>query len=354
MKKEVTQEAVQKAIRLSRQRFKALIAVALAAVLSLSMLVACQNEPVEIDEPDVEDSLVAEEPADLPIEVGPVTFSDDLGNEVTVDNPERVVATMGSFAKIWELAGGTLIGVSDDVDTYSGYALTSPNVERVGDFTSIDMERVIALEPDFVIMTGSSTGRAGSASQVEFKETLEASGITVAYFTVTVFEDYLRMLEVCTQITGRADLFASNGTAVQDAINAIIAKVPSDEQPRVLLMTTFSGGTRVQNSETQTGAMLNDLDVSNIADENPSLLADFSLEAVIASDPDFIFVVPMGDNEEEALRSLQEMTAAHPAWAQLGAVANGNYITLEPGLFLYKPNENWAKSYQTLFDYLYS
>ncbi|MFR1168438.1 MAG: hypothetical protein ACLSDQ_13165 [Adlercreutzia equolifaciens] len=36
---------------------------------------------------------------------GPVTFTDDMGNEVTVDNPQRVVACMGSFANAWELAG---------------------------------------------------------------------------------------------------------------------------------------------------------------------------------------------------------------------------------------------------------
>jgi iron complex transport system substrate-binding protein len=283
-----------------------------------------------------------------------VTFTDDLGNEINVDNPQRVIATMGSFAKIWELAGGTLVGVSDDVDTYSGYALTSENVERVGDFTSLDMEKIIALEPDFVIMTGAATGRGGAASQTEFKETLENSGITVAYFTVTTFADYLHMLEVCTSITGRADLFETNGTEVQAAIAGIVEQVPADaEKPKVLLMTTYSGGTRVQNSETQTGAMLAELGVINIADENPSLLKDFSLEAIIEANPDFIFVVPQGADTAAAMKNLEELTSAHPAWSQLDAVAGGNYITLDPKFFQYKPNEKWADAYQMLFDYLY-
>ncbi|MDR2035323.1 MAG: ABC transporter substrate-binding protein [Coriobacteriales bacterium] len=325
-----------------KHRIKLVSVMALAALLSLSLLAGCQSSGT--DEPKAEECAVA----------GPVTFTDDLGNEVTVDNPGRVIATMGSFGKIWELAGGTLVGVSDDVDTYSGYALSSPEVGRVGDFTSIDLEKVIALEPDFVILTGVSTGRAGSASQVDLRETLEASGITTAYFTVTTFSDYLRMLDICTQITGRTDLAATNGTEVQADIDAIVAKVPADSKPRVLLMTTFSGGTRVQNSKTQTGAMLADLGVVNIADENPSLLSDFSLEAVIESNPDFIFVVPMGENAEAAMKSLKEMTTASPAWNQLDAVVKGNYITLEPGLFQFKPNEKWADAYQELFNYLYA
>jgi iron complex transport system substrate-binding protein len=283
-----------------------------------------------------------------------VTFTDDVGNTVTVNNPQRVVATMGSFAKIWELAGGTLVGVSNDVDTFSGYALSSPDVARVGDFASLDMEKIIALEPDLVIMTGVASGRVGTANQLEFKETLEASGITVAYFVVTTFDDYLRMLNTCCTITGRSDLLASNGEDVQAAINDIISQVPGGEKPRVLLMATFSGGTRVQRADTQTGDMLADLGAVNIADENPSLLSDFSLEAVIESDPDFIFVIPTGFSVEEAERSLEEMTASHPAWSQIDAVKNGHYIILLPDLYLNKPNEKWADAYQELYDYLYT
>lgn len=337
-----------------RQRLTALLAVTLMMSLSVSLLAGCQTNGGSNTGSGTPQSGSASSGSSASGSAGSVTFTDDLGNEVTVTNPQRVVATMGSFAKIWELAGGALVGVSDDVDTYSGYALSSSDVERVGDFTSVDMEKVIALEPDFVIMTGSSTGRAGAASQTDFKETLDSSGIPVAYFTVTTFEDYLRMLATCCEITGHDELYTKNGHDVQIAIDEIVKQVPEGEKPRVLLMSTYSGGTRVQNSSTQTGAMLADLGVTNIADENPSLLQDFSLEAVIETNPDFIFVVPMGENTEEAMRSLEELTTANPAWSQIDAVANGNYITLDPGLFQYKPNEKWASAYQELFDYLYA
>ena len=341
--------ATQKERIVSRKTLRVLLSVALAATLSFSFLTGCQKEVQEQPAEPVQQEAVVEL-------VGPITFVDDLGNEVTVEDPQRVVATMGSFGKIWELAGGTLVGVSDDVDTYSGYALSSPNVKRVGDFTSIDLEKVIALEPDFVIMTGSSSDGAGSASQVEFKDTLEASGITVAYFTVTTFQDYMRMLNICTQITGRIDLFRINGSEVKSRIETTLSMVDlvnGGIKPRVLLMTTYSGGTRVQDSKTQTGSMLAFLNTINIADENPSLLSDFSLEAIIEANPDFIFVVPMGENSEEAMRSLKELTEAHPAWNQLDAVQNGFFITLEPELFIYKPNEKWDVAYETLFNYLY-
>ena len=287
-------------------------------------------------------------------QVGAVTFTDDTGAEVTVENPQRVVACMGSFASMWELAGGTLVGASDDAFTLSDYDLKSENVQKVGDFANPNLEAIIALEPDFVIMTSGSGGRGGESSQTDLKAALEASGIPVAAFQVTTFEDYLRMLKTCTDITGRADLYEQNGEATKARIGDIVAKVPAGEAPTALVLTTYSGGTRVQASSTMTGAMLADLGVRNLVDENKSLLKDFSLESIIELNPDFIFVVPMGNDDAAAMKALEDQTAANPAWSTLSAVQNGNYVTLDPHLFQYKPNERWDQSYQVLYDALYA
>lgn len=285
---------------------------------------------------------------------GVYTFTDDLGTEISISKPERVVACMGSFADIWILSGGSLVGVTEDA--FDGYLEKTDNLSTVGDFTAPNLEEIIALTPDFVIMTGAATGKDGAASQTELKDSLEASGITVAYFTVTTFEDYLRMLETCCNINDRADLYEKNGVAVKEKIDTVVAEAQgkSAEAPTVLLMTTYSGGTRVQNSSTMTGAMLSELGVKNLADENTSLLKEFSLEAVIEMNPDFILVVPMGNDDEAAMKNLKEATEANPAWAQLDAVKNDHYVTLDKELFLYKPNERWAESYQELYDILYA
>lgn len=281
------------------------------------------------------------------------TFVDDMGNEVVVASAERVVACMGSFANMWELAGGTLVGCSDDAFTFDSFDIASPDVQTVGDFSAINLEAVIALEPDFVIMTSGTGGRGGDSSQADLKPALDASGIPVAYFEVTTFEDYERMMRVLCDITGRDDLYQANVADVRSQIDALVAGVPSGDAPTVLCMTTYSGGTRVQASSTMTGAMLADFGVANLADENRSLLSDFSLESIIELDPDFIFVIPMGNDSAAAMKGLEEATAANPAWATLSAVKEGRYVTLDPNLFLYKPNANWADAYQTLFDVLY-
>ena len=145
-------------------------------------------------------------------------------------------------------------------------------------------------------MTSGTGGRGGNSSQAELKAAIEASGIPVACFQVTTFDDYLRMLRTCCDITGRDDLYQKNGQETADRVEAVKAKVPADKSSTALVLTTYSGGTRVQSSSTMTGAMLADLGVKNLADENRSLLKDFSLESVIEMNPDFIFVVPMGND----------------------------------------------------------
>ena len=336
---------------------KRIVLCAAAAVLALA-LVGCGQQ--EAAAPAADNTAAPEQQAPASDAAGaddaapgPVTFTDDLGNEVTVDNPQRVVACMGSFANAWELAGGTLVGVSDDALQAAGWTIASPDVATVGDFASVNLEAIIALDPDFVIMTSGTGGRGGDSSQADLRDALVASNIPVAYFEVTTFDDYKRLMETFTAITGREDLYEQNAAAVAAAIEDVKAAVPAGEAPTALVLTTFSGGTRVQSSGTQTGAMLADLGVRNLADENRSLLKDFSLEAVIELDPDFIFVIPMGNDAEAATRSLMEATAVNPAWEALSAVQNDRYITLDPMLFLSKPNERWDEAYTALFDALY-
>ena len=74
----------------------------------------------------------------------------------------------------------------------------------------------------------------------------------------------------------------------------------------------------------------------------------------VTLNPDFIFVVPMGNDDAAAMKALEDQTAANPAWSTLDAVQNGRYVTLDPHLFQYKPNERWDESYQVLFDALYA
>ena len=287
----------------------------------------------------------------------PATVVDDRGCEVVVESLERVVVCMGSFAKTWELAGGTLAGTTGDA--FEDYDLASAGTAvSVGDFTSPDLEQILALDPTLVVMSASSAGMAGKSTQVDLAEPLEAAGIPVVAFKVTTFGDYLRMLRACCDLTGRDDLYEANGAAVGERVDDVVAaaKAALEERgsaPTCLVMTTYSGGTRVAAPSSQVGSILSDLGAANLTAENPSLLKDFSLESVIAMDPDFIFVLPMGNTPEAAEKALYDQTEANPAWSGLTAVREGRFTLLDEALFLYKPLNEWDRAYREMAVALY-
>ncbi len=273
-------------------------------------------------------------------------FTDALGQEITVQEPRRVVALMGSFAEIWLSAGGTLAGVTDDAFEERGLEL-SEEIVSVGKYNSPSTEKIIALNPDLVLLSSETKEHAA------LKEVFKQAGIPAAYFKVTHFEDYLSMLKTCTEITGKHELYQKNGLDVEAEIKEVLSASRPQTAPSVLLLITYSGGAAGQNSKTMTGKMLKDLGCSNIADENQSLLKEFNMESIVKEDPDYIFVIPMGNDDDLARKNLKETIEKNPAWSTLTAVKEGRYILLPKEKFLYKPNGKWAESYTYLWEILY-
>ncbi|MDF2888135.1 MAG: periplasmic binding protein [Lacrimispora sp.] len=272
-------------------------------------------------------------------------FTDALGQEIRVKNPQRVVALMGSFADTWVKAGGELCGVTEDAFDEKGLMLPE-NVASVGMYNSPNLETIIGLNPDLVILSSETKEHAA------LKDVFKQAGITAAYFNVTYFEDYLSMLRICTDITARKDLYEKNGLDIKQQIETVIKKNVPSSSPRILFLITYSGGAVAKNSECMTGRMLKDLGCTNLADENKSLLKEFTMEAIIKEDPDYIFVVPMGNDEAQAKKNLEESIEKNPAWNGLKAVQRHRYIILPKENFLYKPNEKWGESYVYLSEIL--
>ena len=279
-----------------------------------------------------------------------VTFTDALGREVSVPKkPERVAALLGSFADVWTLAGGQLCASAEDA--WEDFGLQLGDAVNIGGAHSPSLELLISADPDFVIAS------ASTASNVELKETLEAMGITVAYFDVDNFDDYLNMLNICTDITGRKDLYGQNGLAVKTQIDKIKAQyseadIPESERKILLLRAASSFVKAKGSSGTVLGEMLCDMGCINIADSNTVLLENLSVEAIIREEPYHIFVVTMGSDTEAAKQSLENLIKETPALSTLDAVKNGRLHVMDKTLFNLKPNARWAESYGILYDKL--
>lgn len=284
--------------------------------------------------------------AALPAGKDAITFTDDLGRSVTVSQPTRVAALLGSFAQIWQLAGGSVCATADDA--WEDLRLELPeDTVNLGNTKQLNLELLLSSRPDFILAS------TNTRQNVEWQETLEATKIPVAYFDVSDFDDYLRVLKLCTDITGRKDLYESNGLAVQSQIQQVLSasrqRLSQNGAPTVLCMRASASSISVKNSQDNVlGEMLHSLGCINIADSNTSLLENLSLEYILKADPEFIFIVQRGDDSEGMRENIARSLESTPLWTQLTAVKTGRVFFMDKALYNLKPNQRWGEAYEKL------
>lgn len=279
-----------------------------------------------------------------------VTFTDDLERKVTVENPQRVAVLLGSFADMWVLAGGEVIASADDA--WDDFHLDMPeDAVNLGSTKDLNLEKLFEANPDFIIAS------AGTRINVEWKETLENSGIPTAYFEVSGFDDYLRVFKICTDITGNKDAYEKYGLALQEQIDNAIEdsknRVAENGAPKVLFLRTSAMSIRAKNSQDSVlGEMLATLGCINIADSDESLLENISVEHILKEDPDFIFFAQVGDDLDEIKLNVQKFIDENPIWQELTAVKSGKVYYMDKALYNLKPNDRWGEAYEKLEELL--
>ena len=258
---------------------------------------------------------------------------------------ETVVSLYGSYAEAWLQAGGTLAGVT--ADAVSERALDIGDAQVIGTTKAPNLELVLALEPDRVILN------EDIPQQMSAMQVLQAAGITCHAYRVDTWQDYAAMMDEMTALTGRRDLYDATVPPMREAISQILAQAQTQEKPTVLLLRAYSGGAKVKGADNLAGAMLKDIGCVNIADIQPSLLEELSLEMILVEDPDWILISVMGGDEEAALAAVENTLGKNPAFRALTAVQEGRMCVLPSDLFHYKPNARWAESYRYLYEILF-
>ncbi|MCI8359980.1 MAG: ABC transporter substrate-binding protein [Clostridiales bacterium] len=279
------------------------------------------------------------------------SFTDDGGRQIVLqEKPQKTAVLFSSFADVWKTAGGEIaVTVGESVER--GFAGEQALLVDAGAGKTINNELLLESAPDFIICSADLEEQVGSA------ELMNQAGIPAAVFHVEQFSDYLRMLKICTDITGNLEAYETCGLQVQSQIDEALASARQRqglEKKEILFIRAGSG---YSATKAKTAAdnfvcmMLKELGTYNIAEKAPVLLDGLSFEEVLSSQPDYIFLSTMGS--EEAARAYMDGVLAQESWQGLEAVRQGAYAYLPKELFQYKPNARWAEAYRYLIDLLY-
>ena len=257
---------------------------------------------------------------------------------------ERVIALSKSNAELWVLAGGSLVATSDDASEIEGL---NRDVQFLGDMDHVSLEAVTALDPDRLIVF--STDQAQKA----LGEAASEIGIPVSYTNIDSFADYEEVMTEFTDATGRKDLYEKNVSEVKERIAQFREKAGEGGKGKTYLLLHISATrSKAEKNDYFANEIFNDLGLENIAADESSF-NELSMEAILSADPDYIFVVPRGD-EAKAIAGFEEIFVSDPAWNTLSAVKNGKYMLLSKDLFGLKPNDRWGEAYEEAYRLIFS
>ncbi len=249
----------------------------------------------------------------------PVTITDDEGTEVELAaDPQTIVSLTPAATEIlFEIGAGERVVATDDASDFPEAAVALPDVAS---FSSVDVEKVVSLEPDLVIAGGNGFTPADAVTQLRGLDipvlVVYAASVDLAYHDI----------ELIGTATGKTDEATTVTTRMRTEIDAISGAVAgAGTPPRVFYEIGY---------DDTTGAIFAPADDSFVAElvtlaggdaittGDPNTY-EIALEKLIERDPE---VIVLGVNP--FYEPTPEGVAARPGWNVMSAVKNDDVRTV--------------------------
>ncbi len=251
-------------------------------------------------------------------ETYPLVLTDSFGREVTIpEQPESIVSLAPSSTEILFALdlGDKVIGVTEVCD-YPQEALA---IEKMGGFQGVDVEKIIAADPDLII--------ADSLTTKEVVEQLESLGFPVLAIRAASVEEVLEHIELigkAANVNEKADEVIAGLRARIDAVSQKVQDINEEDRPLVFYEVWHDALMSVGPN-----TFIHDvIEIAGGRSATADATTDWpvvDLENLLASNPDVLILGHGGQTPEEA--------KARPNWQSVNAVKNDRVYTINPDLF---------------------
>ncbi len=241
----------------------------------------------------------------------PMTVTDMAGREVTIPTePQRIVSLAPSITEIlFALNMGERVA---GVTKFCNYPPEAAEKPQVGGFSDVSIEKLLEVQPDLVLVA--------SIHMAQVLPELEKLGLPALVIDARDFPGVLESIRLIGKVTG-AEKAAEDLTAqMQERADKVAQAVKDRPRPRVYWeldpsLWTAGPGSFVQDLIERAGG-------ENIAANAEAAWVQLSAEAIIAADPEVIFLAdhPYGESAETV--------KARPGWEKISAVVNGRIVEL--------------------------
>lgn len=253
----------------------------------------------------------------LPAQAATLRLVDDAGQTLEfIRPPQRIISLTPHLTELLFAvgAGSQVVGV----DSASDFPPDAKMLPRVGDYSRINFERVLALKPDLVIVWVGGNRAADIHG-------LRQMGVPILHTHATRLEDVARLLRLIGQASGHEAL--GNAAAQKFSAQLAALKVSTSRQPPIKVfyqvwdrpLMTVGGAHWISDALALCGAR-------NVFADLRGLSPVVSREAVLKRTPALI----VGGNDAPDLRRLWQ------SFASLPAVKNNAFVSVDADL-LHRP-----------------
>ncbi|MDD5510220.1 MAG: cobalamin-binding protein [Dehalococcoidales bacterium] len=248
-------------------------------------------------------------------------MTDQLGRTVEFDGvPQRIVSLAPSNTEILFALGlgDRVVGVTE----YCDYPASAKEKAVIGGFSTVDLERVVALSPDLILAT--------SMHEADVLPALENSGLTVFALAPATLDEVLESIILVGEVTGKVEEAAGLVNDMKRRISAVTAKTEGlspEQRPRVFFIT-WHDPLMTPGLETRHDELIQMAGGINIARDLIGY-ADISLEAVIEANPE-VMIAGVGMGDGEALPA--QFISTEPRLGNTDARRNGRIYEIDTDL----------------------
>lgn len=245
-------------------------------------------------------------------------------------DPQRIAVLSNSVLSMLYAVDGKAISRASTTDKLAPELEALP---ALGQTANINMEQLLDLKPDVVL---------GLENQhKKYESQLQSNNIPAVLFNYDGIKDNVPMLTFLGELTNHQDKAKSVIATYESNIQKVKDAIKNQQPARIAVLRATGKGVTAETDEAVTASMVKELGMTNVVTSHldgttKDKTVPYSLETLTADNPDIIFVVTMG-KEEEITKAMKKAMTDNPAWANLKAVQNNRVIYLPSKLFLLNP-----------------
>lgn len=221
-----------------------------------------------------------------------VTVQDFAGREVTLDRPaQRIVALAPHIVEnlFSAGAGNQLVGVV----SYSNFPQAARSIEEVGTYNAFSMEKVLALQPDLVVMWGSGNG-------MQTLSKLDDLGIPVYVSELRHLPDIPESIRRLSRLAGTESAGSVEADRITEALESLRQRY-SERHSISVFYQIWNDPLQTVNGEHLISEVIALCGGQNVFADARSLAPRISIESVLSRNPDAIVASGMAEARPEWL-----------------------------------------------------